>query len=151
MIERHVETIFCDDIRHEISGKTSFIGVYSSVLYTEVFPVTLPKLCILVKVVTPFSNPLQSLKIRILKDEDTLQEIDIPEDALAKAARSAKDVPEDDITLRANILNNFLIFSPLELTSPGHIRVRAFTEEGEMAGTALTVEQLPSVSDEPSP
>jgi hypothetical protein len=46
MIARHVETLFCDDIRHEVGGKLSYIGVYSGGLFVRAFPVTLPKLCL---------------------------------------------------------------------------------------------------------
>lgn len=151
MIERHVETIFCDDIRQEISGKISYIGVYSSMLFVNAFPITLPKLCLSVKVVTPASNPLQSLKIRVLKDEEIMQEINIDENVLTKSAESAKEIPDDDDILRIKVFNSVLIFSPLELTSPCHITVRAFTEEGEMRGTALSVAQLPSDYKNSSP
>lgn len=38
--------IFCDDIRHEVNGKVSFVGAYSNVMYiTGSLPTTLPKLC----------------------------------------------------------------------------------------------------------
>src|SRR5215510_2198310 len=37
------DTIFCDDIRHENGGKTSYIGVYRGSLYIPAeFPITLP-------------------------------------------------------------------------------------------------------------
>jgi hypothetical protein len=28
-MNRQVQTVFCDDIRHELGGKLSYIGVYS--------------------------------------------------------------------------------------------------------------------------
>jgi hypothetical protein len=37
-------TIFCDDIRQEVGGKISFVGVYSGTMFVHgEFPVTLPK------------------------------------------------------------------------------------------------------------
>jgi hypothetical protein len=38
-MERHLQTIFCDDIRHELGGKLSYIGVYSGRLIVPDFPV----------------------------------------------------------------------------------------------------------------
>src|SRR4030095_11746465 len=40
-------TIFCDDIRQEVGGKFSYIGVYSGQMIIHgTCPVTLPKLCL---------------------------------------------------------------------------------------------------------
>lgn len=38
-------TIFCDDVRHELNGKVSLMGVYGGDMYVTDFPVTLPKIC----------------------------------------------------------------------------------------------------------
>ena len=46
MMNRQVFTTFCDDIRQEIGGKLSYMGVYSSDLYVGGFPITLPKFCV---------------------------------------------------------------------------------------------------------
>ena len=46
----HVETIFCDDIRDEVSGKVTYVGTYMSHLYAKNFPLSLPKFCIAIKI-----------------------------------------------------------------------------------------------------
>jgi len=39
--------IFCDDIRHEINGKITFVGTYTNIMFVNgTFPVTLPKICL---------------------------------------------------------------------------------------------------------
>ena len=38
-----LSTIYCDDIRQEVGGKLSLMGVYNNVMYVQQFPVTLPK------------------------------------------------------------------------------------------------------------
>jgi hypothetical protein len=58
MIARHLQTIFCDDIRHEVGGKLSYIGVYSGRLLVPGFPLSLPKLCVAVRAVAPRAQPL---------------------------------------------------------------------------------------------
>src|SRR5262245_47170442 len=53
-------TIFCDDIRQEVAGKTSYIGVYQDSLITNApFPMALPKFGISI---TIFDSPLKSKK-----------------------------------------------------------------------------------------
>ncbi|NLM16742.1 MAG: hypothetical protein GX221_03365 [Candidatus Riflebacteria bacterium] len=38
--------IFCEDIRHEVGGKFTLVGVISNNLWTQEFPLVIPKLCL---------------------------------------------------------------------------------------------------------
>ncbi len=147
MIPRHLETLFCDDIRHEVGGKLSFIGVYSGGLFVPSFPVTLPKLCLSVKVVTPADEPLRSLNLRVLKDEETLQEIRLDEEQLADASDSAEDMTEEQRKERVQMAQFLLVFSPIQFDGPCILRVRVQTEDGELRGMALRVDQAPPTPD----
>lgn len=147
MIPRHVETLFCDDIRHEVGGKLSFIGVYSAVLFVSTFPITLPKLCLFVKVVTPVDQPLRVLKLRILRNEETLQEIAFDEMQLAAASDSAEEMTEDQKNEQIHIVQFLVAFSPIQFDEPCILRVHVQTEDGELRGMALKVEQAPLSAD----
>lgn len=144
MIPRHVETLFCDDIRHEVSGKVSFIGVYSGALFAPNFPITLPKLCLSVKVVTPVNEPLRALTLRVFRDEETLQEITLDEAQLAEASDMAEEMPEDKRSGRVQMAQLMLAFSPIRFDTPCKLRVRVQTEDGELSGMALKIERTPA-------
>lgn len=139
MIARHVETLFCDDIRYEIGGKLSYIGVYSDGLIVPTFPVTLPKLCLVVKIVTPADEPLRLLRLRVLKDDAVLQEIEVDEQQLTAASNSADDLTEESRTERRHIAQFLLVFSPIRFDEPCTLRVRVRTECSELRGIALKV------------
>ncbi len=141
MIPRHVETLFCDDIRHEISGKLSYIGVYSGGLFVPTFPVTLPKLCLSVKIVTPAEELLRSLSLRVLKDEETLQEIALDEKQLAAASDSAEEMTEEQKKERVHVAQFVLVFSPIQFEEPCILRIRVQTEDSELRGVSLKVNQ----------
>lgn len=151
MIARHVETVFCDDVRFEVSGKAIYIGVYANFLLVEHFPAQLPKLCVIVKVVTPFSHPFKSLKVRVLKGEEIMKEIEVDDADLAVHAKNLDSVSEDDAGIRINIVAFNFELSSLDLVGPCTLRVRAITEDGEMAGSGLIVRQLQSDDEEASP
>lgn len=144
MIERHVQTIFCDDIRQEVYGKLSFIGVYSNRMYVKHFPVTLPKLCLAVKVVTMSARPLRELVVRVLKDEEILQEIEVDDEKLATASQRFDDLPEEQRNKRGQFAQFLLVFSPLKIEQPCTLKVRVQTEDGELHGIGLKVEQNPA-------
>ncbi|MCP5427459.1 MAG: hypothetical protein H6964_12015 [Chromatiaceae bacterium] len=147
MITRHIETLFCDDIRHEVGGKLSFIGVYSGVLFVPVFPVTLPKLCLFVKIVTPAQEPLRVLNLSVLRDEETLQEITLDEEQLTAASDSAEEISEEQRKERVLMAQFMLVFSPIQFAGPCTLRVRVHTEDSELRGMALKVDQAPTPSD----
>ena len=143
MIPRHVETLFCDDIRHEVGGKLSFIGIYSGGLFVPAFPVTLPKLCLSVKIVTPADEPLRVLNLCVLRDEETLQEIALAEEQLAAASDSAEEITEEQRKERVQMAQFMLVFTPIQFEEPCTLRVRVQTEGGQLRGVALKVDQAP--------
>lgn len=143
MIPRHVETLFCDDVRHEVGGKLSFIGVYSGGLFVPAFPVTLPRLCLSVKIVTPADELLRVLNLRVLRDEETLQEIALDEEQLAAASDSTEEMIEEQRKERVQMAQFMLVFSPIQFDGPCTLRVRVQTEDGELCGMALKVDQTP--------
>lgn len=147
MITRHVETLFCDDIRYEMGGKLSFIGVYSGGMFVPAFPVTLPKLCLSVKIVTPADDPLRSLKLRVLKDEEAMQEIAIDEGQLAAASDAAEDMTEEQRKERVQMAQFVLVFSPIQFDGPCTLRVRIQTENSELCGMSLKVDRAPPPAD----
>jgi hypothetical protein len=147
MMTRHVETLFCDDIRHEVGGKLSFIGVYSGGLFVPAFPVTLSKLCLSVKIVTPAGEPLRVLNLRVMRDEEILQEIALNEEQLAAASDAAEEMTEEQRKERLQMAQFMLVFSPIQFEDACTLRVRVQTEDGELRGMALKVDQAPPPAD----
>ena len=133
-MDRHIQTIFCDDVRHELGGKLSYMGVYNGVLFVPAFPVTLPKLCLVINVLTPAEKPFAKLVLRVLTNEEVLIE---------------EDFDETQYTVRENedrllIFPSIFVFSPCQLDGPCILRVRAETEEGELKGPGLIIGQAPA-------
>jgi hypothetical protein len=126
-------TIFCDDIRHELFGKTSFIGVYGEnmVIHGE-FPVALPKFCmsIIIFVETDLSK-IEDFKIYTempgSKEPAFAADIKI-KDSVSKFISENKDISLEG---RFKVGTNLAI-APLQLEEPGFIRVRAKTDKGRI-------------------
>jgi hypothetical protein len=132
---RHLEVIYCDDVRTELGGKLSFMGVYQKDMFTTGFPIVLPKFCIHLAAVTPIENPYQKLNFQILRDNDTLAEIVLDEDQL-KAAAQATTEDDEELT---HIIRVGMSFTPLQLDGPCTLRIRVNTETEELKGFALNV------------
>lgn len=141
---RFLATIFCDDIRQEVGGKISLIGVYNGVMYVPQFPVTLPKLWLMASLTMPRKEPPKSLTIRVTKNDEPLADLDAtPEylEELANARDPVVSVPNDlqrVVTSQAQ-----LCFAPLVIDKPTLLRVVATTDQGEVRGLGLQIQQQP--------
>lgn len=140
-ITRTVHCIYCDDVREEITNKLSLIGVYQSVMFVREFPILLSKLCIVVNIHTPVSQPFEDLKVRVLLNDDVIAEIDLDQALLQSQVNLQNENQDDDNTFIS--FNTVFRLMPLVIPEPSFIRVRAITENKEIKGTALKVMQLP--------
>lgn len=138
--DRVLTAIFCDDIRHEVGNKMSFMGCYQGELFVPSAPIALTKLCVYVTLITPIGRPVQSLVFKVLQDDDKeLARVEIPDEAL----QNIKLVAEGSVT-RAG-LNAAMVFSPFLIEKSSILRVIAVTEEGELVGPRLLVKIQPQM------
>lgn len=136
--ERFMTGIFCDDIRHEVGNKLSFMGCYQSELLVQAMPAVLPKLCIYVSVWTPKNKSFKALTLRVVQDDDKeLARIDIPPDGLAESAQI------QDETATRKTINTAITFSPFVIEKLTTLRLMAITEAGEIIGPRLMIKMLP--------
>ena len=141
-MNRHIQTIFCDDIRHEIGGKLSYIGVYSGRLIVSTLPATLPKLCLALKVVTPASQSFRKLALDVFRDDEVIAQWRPDEAALTEASEAAVETLADNASHElAQIVNAMFVFSPFKIEGPCVLRVRAETESEALRGLVLRIEQ----------
>lgn len=130
---RHIEVIYCDDIREEVGNKVSYMGIYSKDLFVPTSPIVLPKLCIAVKVVTDMADPFKELEVRVLKGDD---EVELLSTGLIPG-------PPEDWTSEDNstfmIAQMAFMLSPYQIDGETILRVRARTEREELKGRGLRI------------
>jgi hypothetical protein len=139
------DTIFCDDIRHENGGKTSYIGVYRGNLFTLAeFPITLPifGFGILYNQRKKVFVPPSRISIFLPGESEDgpagiMTEVD--PNWLKQAKDAAKNFEADDlISLVAHIQ-----IASLVLKQPGQIRVRVDRGEDLFRLGALKIDYHP--------
>jgi hypothetical protein len=138
-------TIFCDDIRHEIGGKTSCIGIYSGTMYVHsAFPIVLPKFCMSVTYVQRskiFLDEPIKIKIFLPGDEDDTPsieaEIPLPPEAKQSADKAVLEAAPG--TQPATVVHGEFVLSPFTISKPGPIKVRVVRDEKLIRAGALTV------------
>ncbi len=138
--DRVLTAIFCDDIRHEVGNKMSFMGCYQNELFVPTAPIALAKLCVYVTLLTPIARPVRSLRFRVLMDDDKeLARVEIPDEAFANRTVDSKGAATRTSVSAA------MMFSPFTIEKGSVLRVLADTDEGEVVGPRLLVKIEPQM------
>jgi hypothetical protein len=140
-------TVFCEDIRREIHGGVSLIGVVSGAISVSgQFPVNIPKFSFAVALLQrrPVFNPNVRVWIFLPGDDDQNASIQTalaePQPGATVAALNATTPIKEKDQAYAT-LNGHLTFAPLTLKTEGVIKVRAIIGEKIYRLGALFVSQ----------
>jgi hypothetical protein len=150
-------TIFCDDIRHEVSGKATFVGAYADTMYINgQLPAILPKLAIMI-VYREEPQSLEPVQVKVFLPGD---DYDAPA-VVFEFTPEPELIPEqtgDFLMREARFLWETV---GVIIKETGQIRVRAFRGDDEIRLGALEVtlnpafaaarEQEPNSPAEPEP
>ena len=150
MVQKTISAIYCDDIRMEVGGKLSFMGVYNSDMIFPELPAVVPKLCAYVTIRLPYDEPPQhEVHVLLLNGDQILAEVKIDEASLGAMGLPPPDhdVEPEDLSLRMSL--NFVI-SSIQVDAPIRIKLRAKVDGEEIKGDGLrirtlTVEELSKV------
>jgi len=140
-------TSFCDDVRYEITGKVSLIGVYAGAMYvTTPYPVTLPKLALRISYNEMPGESTTPVQIRIYlpgnPDDEPFQTIDLPEIFRNPPPQPfPRPVGEPDTDRLAGMVFHIELTN-IQLIKDGAIRVRAYRGEEKIKLGSLFVQSL---------
>jgi len=143
-------TIFCDDIREEIGGKATYVGVYRSgrLIVHSAFPVALPKFGFAVNYAQKkgfFIQP-KTLRVFLPGDEDDQPSIEAEFPKMDETNLPLGLPKGADVTFLVGMAH--LLFAPLVIKQPGTIKVRAVRGDEMIRLGALEV--LPPPEATPS-
>lgn len=138
---RQLTAIFCDDIRHEVGNKLSFMGCYQDELFVPMVPIVLSKLCIYASAWTAKDNPFKSLIFRVVQDSDSeLARLETPMEQFLERA------PVADETATRLTINTAIVFAPFVIEKPAMLRIMAETENGQIVGPRILIKVAPEQS-----
>ncbi|HET9106890.1 MAG TPA: hypothetical protein VFN79_06830 [Steroidobacteraceae bacterium] len=133
---RYVTVQFCDDIRQEVGNKYSLVGCYGPSMLLSALPVVLPKLCAFVRIYTPVDRPFAKLSIRVLRGDQLLTELEIPQEILASAS-AVEHLAGKNVAM----VGSGLAISPLPIEEPCTLRIEVDTDEGPLQAETLRIER----------
>ncbi|BDC37725.1 DUF6941 family protein [Paraburkholderia terrae] len=135
--ERLVNVIFADDIRQEVGGKISIMGIYQTEMHLQAFPAVLPKFCAHISVYSPIDHPFSKLLIEVKRNGETIGTAEVTEDQLLS---HPVDPPDEYSTRRT--FHALMTFAPLQIGEPGTIWVDVATESESLTSNRLRMKQM---------
>ena len=88
--------VFCDDVRHELGGKLTFVGVYSHHLVSARGGVPLPKLVVFLSLSYPLAMVGQVVDVSLVDTGQTVLSTQVPLLAPAAIVKVREDQPSPD-------------------------------------------------------
>jgi len=140
-VNRYLSVIYADDLRQEIDGKITIVGMYSVQMLVPAFPIVLPKLAVLMTAVTPAEQPFGKFTLQLLKDDQVLLNIDAgaPEQENLQQGSDASGATTIELQFAS-------VLSPLQLDGPCKLKALLTTPSGIIAGRPLIISAtLPAV------
>lgn len=136
----NISVLYCDDIRQELGGKLSYMGVYHQRLLLEALPAVLPKLCVRVQVSVPAVEVnFDKVTIRILHDDQIVGEgvFEYSDQCDAESSETVED------SYRFITLKSHFAFSPFVINTPSALKVRVLINDQEFRGASLDIARAP--------
>jgi hypothetical protein len=128
--------IFADDLRDEMHGKSSLMGIYGPTMYlpaNTTFPVLLPKFAISMHWFEPVANYPDNIEFRIYLpgDEAGKPTAKYATNALHDQLKNAAFPEADEDGQVLMMLSPNVILSPVQLNQVGRVRVKVFRDGEE--------------------
>ena len=133
---------FADDIRYEVGGKTSLIGIYGSEIHVTEFPAVMPKFCAAAFFATSPEENLGSLQVTVLNGDSVVFEAAVPSDTLQQMVGDVLKNPTPEDPVSVITLGVHGIVSPLVLDRESVIKVIVKADGQEYMAGKLRVKKI---------
>ena len=126
--------LYAEDVRQEMTGQMSIIGVFQGGLRIPSVPAHLPKLAIIANLRMPSDKAPNSVKLEVHRDGEVLQTIDPPSEFFQTITQLPDQGMEEGYTMQ------FIVgFSGFPVSAAGKLEVCATVDGLTFHGNSLTI------------
>lgn len=130
---------FCDDIRHEIGFKNSFMGIYGSEMLLESMPTYIPKICVVSFCSTSAERRFENVTSKIFHGDKLLNEQSIPQEDLIQMQDQLVLADTINEPLEKFSLGITAVIAPLLVETPSILRVVIIADGEEYTAGKLRI------------
>lgn len=140
MMKPYGTTVFCDDIRDEVTGKKTYVGVYlQDMVIAGEFPLLIPQFAMAITYLEPLNSPIYPVSVKIFvptpeNESEVVADIQLP-------VERAENISNQDVDPLAQYRAHLLYFkiSPFVIPSEGYVKVRAYLNDEEIRLGSLRI------------
>ena len=126
--------LYAEDVRQEMTGQMSIIGVFQGGLRIPSVPAHLPKLAIIANLRMPSDKAPNSVKLEVYRDGEVLQTIDPPSEFFQTIIQLPDQGLEEGYTMQ------FIVgFSGFPVSAAGKLEVCATVDGLTLHGNSLAI------------
>lgn len=131
--------VFCDDIRHEINGKLSYMGIYQGALYFPEFPASMPKLCISIHIMLPKDEEFKTICLSGSIDDEEVFNHELPKEQVQADKNSLVDTKD----AKRLMIQTSVIATPITFEKPCRLQISIKVDEEQLEPQTLWVKNPP--------
>ena len=137
--------LYCDDIRHEVGGKVSYMGVYSGVMLTQAMPIILNKICLMAHLSIQEDIEFELVHFKVYLGNELIGE----NEAHRPHGNFSVEIPKPESGKRYMSIKTHFEFSPFVVEQETYLKVRALVNGHEFKGGSLRIQRAPEGTDFP--
>lgn len=137
---RYAHAVFSDDIRQELGGKITIVGMYQGQCLVPSIPCSLAKLCVSISLSTPRSAPFKSVQVKGTYAGEEVINIDLDQ-AQIENIMSAN--PQKRPDGRRMMLLLMGVISPFLVKSAGRLSLHVTADDEELPSDSLDIGVAP--------
>lgn len=129
-MNRYAHITFCDDIRQEVGGKVTQVGIYSGSCIVQEIPCLLPKLCFSLTLSAPKTNPIRSVQITAIYAGEEVVKMSLSPEQIDEIMQA--NPPPDPEVRQSITLTMMGVISPFKVSAPGRLKLNVIADDAEL-------------------
>ncbi len=140
-MNRYAHAIYCDDIRQELGGKITLVGIYTGKCLIQTIPGILPKLCISISMAAPKTDPFRSIQVSAVFAGTEVVKMELDESQIHHILEANPSIEPKERKAMTLVLMG--VISPFSVPSAGRLKVTVTADGRDLYCEHLEIDSAP--------
>lgn len=136
----YVHATYCDDIRQEVGGKITLVGIYAGQCLVPMIPCALPKLCVMINISATRADPITSAVITGAFAGSEVFSMEMDEGQIAQIMAQSFSARPDGKHMMLVVMG---VMSPFNVSASGKLTLKVIANGEELYCEGLEINLAP--------
>lgn len=137
---RYAHAVFCDDIRQEMGGKITLVGIYQGQCLVPAIPCSLAKLCVSITISAPRSSPPKAVQVKGTYAGAEVISMNLDQTQIDAIMSGSPNHRPDGKRMMLVLMG---IMSPFMVKEPGRLALQVLADDDELPCDSLDINVAP--------